>query len=132
MGRPLTLKVDANAWCAEPGPILLLAGPGTGKTHQLAFRIKFLVEKKQVPPDALAVITFTREAAENMRRRISDEEKTEVFVPHEMRPSRIMTMHGLGLEIIRAHAALLKLPEDFDVMTDSNLRLCIFQDAAFL
>jgi superfamily I DNA/RNA helicase len=132
MVQRFLLTVDANAWCAEPGPILLLAGPGTGKTHQLAFRIKFLVEKKQVPPDALAVITFTREAAENMRRRISDEEKTEVFVSHEMRPSRIMTMHGLGLEIIRAHAALLKLPDDFDVMTDSNLRLCIFQDAAFL
>jgi superfamily I DNA/RNA helicase len=132
MGRPLTLKVDANAWCAEPGPILLLAGPGTGKTHQLAFRIKFLVEKKRISPDALAVITFTREAAENMRRRISDEEKTEVFVPHEMRPARIMTMHGLGLEIVRAHAALLKLPEDFDVMTDSKLRSCLFQDASFL
>jgi DNA helicase-2/ATP-dependent DNA helicase PcrA len=126
------LIVDANAWCAEPGPILLLAGPGTGKTHQLALRIKFLVETKKISPEGIAVITFTREAAENMRRRISDEEKVDVFIPPELRPQRIMTMHGLGLEIIRANTGLLKLPNDFEVMTDIALRSNLFRDAALL
>jgi superfamily I DNA/RNA helicase len=132
MAENCTLKVDPNAWCAEPGPILLLAGPGTGKTHQLALRIKFLVEKRQIPAEAIAVITFTREAAQNMRRRISDEEKDDVFVPYELRPQRIMTMHGLGLEIVRAYAAQLNLPDNFNVMTDSRLQSHLFRDAAFL
>jgi DNA helicase II / ATP-dependent DNA helicase PcrA len=111
---------------------LLLAGPGTGKTHQLALRIKFLVEKRRIPADAIAVITFTRESAQNMRRRISDEQKGDVFIRSELRPQRIMTMHGLGLEIIRAHAEMLRLPEDFNVMTDSRLQSHLFRDAGLL
>ena len=80
----------------EEGPILLLAGPGTGKTHQLALRIKHLVEEKSISPDSITVITFTKEAAENMRKRISDEEKKEVYVPLEKRPGHITTMHSFG------------------------------------
>ena len=48
----------------EEGPLLLLAGPGTGKTYRLAKRIKYLVEQKKVPPDEITVITFTA-AAQN-------------------------------------------------------------------
>ena len=130
MGPDFPLKVDSNAWCAEPGPILLLAGPGTGKTHQLALRIKFLVEKKKIPADAIAVVTFTREAAHNMRRRISDQERPDVFIPYDFRPQRIMTMHGLGLDIVRTNSRLLGLQDNFDVMTDPKLQACLFRDAA--
>lgn len=56
------------------GPLLLLAGPGTGKTHRLAQRIKYLVEEVGVDPDKITVITFTTSAALNMRMRISDPE----------------------------------------------------------
>ena len=58
-----------NAYITFPGPVLLLAGPGTGKTYQLAKRIKFLVENEQIgaQPNEIAVITFTKEAARNMR-----------------------------------------------------------------
>lgn len=63
------------------GPVLVLAGPGTGKTHQLARRIKFLIEEKGVSPSNITVITFTGEAARNMRERLSDEDNPEVYVP---------------------------------------------------
>ena len=52
------------------GPLLLLAGPGTGKTYRLGKRIKFLVEEIEVPPENITVITFTAAAAKNMRDRI--------------------------------------------------------------
>jgi len=124
--------VDPRVCERYPGPVLLLAGPGTGKTHQLAFRIKHLVETKGVQPEFITVITFTKEAAENMRRRISDEERKEVFIVAEKRPTRIMTMHSLGLEIIRASHEVLGLPADFEVATTSTLRRLLFSDAALI
>jgi DNA helicase II / ATP-dependent DNA helicase PcrA len=128
----IQLKVDDSPWNKDTGPILVLAGPGTGKTHQLAFRIKNLVEKKGVKPEAITVITFTKEAAENMRRRISDEEKKDVFIDPDKRPECITTMHSLGLGIIRSCPEKHGLPEDFQVMTDSRLRRVLFRDAALL
>src|SRR5882672_11335107 len=124
-------QVVAEPW-KEEGPILLLAGPGTGKTHQLALGIKSLVEDKEVSPQSITVITFTKEAAENMRRRISNEESKDVYAAPEKRPARITTMHSLGLEIVRGHAGDLGLPEDFTMMTDTGLRKILFRDAAYL
>lgn len=141
MSSPLTkeppskvpiVEIDEEPWRRHPGPILLLAGPGTGKTHQLGLRIKDLVENHKVDSRSITVITFTKEAAENMRRRIADEEKRDVYIAPELRPERIMTMHSLGLEIVRAHSAALGLPDDFTVMTHSRLRRILFRDAALL
>jgi DNA helicase-2/ATP-dependent DNA helicase PcrA len=125
-------EIDDEAWRREPGPILLIAGPGTGKTHQLALRVKDLVEKKNVPPGSITVITFTKDAAENMRRRIADEGKPDVYITPERRPGRIATMHSLGLEIIRANREKLGLPEDFQLITGRRLRKVLFHDAALL
>lgn len=67
-----------------PGPILVLAGPGTGKTHLLAKRIKYFIEEKNDPPGSITVITFTSEAAKNMRDRLCDSTKEDVFVLPEL------------------------------------------------
>src|SRR5260370_37918030 len=126
MHEEILFKIDDSPWTKDTGPILLLAGPGTGKTHQLALRIKNLVENKGVQPETITVITFTKEAAENMRRRISDEEKKDVFISQDQRPERITTMHSLGLEVIRSYPQRLGLPEDFQVMTDARLHRVLF------
>ena len=125
-------EVDHEAWKSATGPVLLLAGPGTGKTHQLALRTKDLVVNKGVAPEVITVITFSKEAAENMRRRLVDEEKMDVYLSPKQRPERICTMHSLGLEIIRAHKEKLGLSEDFRVMTNSRLRRILFRDAALM
>lgn len=121
-----------EAWKYHPGPSLLLAGPGTGKTHQLALRIKDLVENRDVSPESITVITFTVEAAGNMRRRISDDQKPECFIESKKRPSNISTMHSLGNKIIRENHQLLDLSEDFQVLTDPRLRSVLYRDAAML
>jgi DNA helicase-2/ATP-dependent DNA helicase PcrA len=90
----------------------------------------YLVGEKDIDPSLITVITFTKEAAENMRRRIADQEK-ETFVIPEKRP-RITTMHSLGLGIIQAHREILGLPEGFQVMSNIELRKLIFRDAAIL
>lgn len=115
-----------------PGPILLLAGPGTGKTFSLAKRIKYLVEKSmKVNPEIITAITFTGEAAANLRTELGDEDK-EVFVPSERQPRWIRTMHSLGLEIVKASYRRLRLRKEFRIIADSEVLGILAADAASL
>jgi DNA helicase-2/ATP-dependent DNA helicase PcrA len=114
------------------GPALLLAGPGTGKTYQLGLRIKFLIEEQGVDPDQLMVITFTAAAAANMRARISDPSKPELFLDPGRQPRHICTMHSLGYRIIRENAALLQLPDSVCVIHSDTTRNILLGDAAQL
>jgi len=54
-------------------PLVIEAGPGSGKTHVLIERVKFLLEKKKVKPESLLVITFTRKAANELKERLSND-----------------------------------------------------------
>ena len=113
----------------KTGPMLLLAGPGTGKTYRLGKRIKYLTEKKGVSPEEITVITFTTAAAKNMRERISDEAKPELYIEPSQQPKSIRTMHSLGYLILQDEDSKL----DFDchnVIADSNLQKILYGDAA--
>jgi ATP-dependent DNA helicase Rep len=114
------------------GPLLLLAGPGTGKTHQLARRIKHLVQDKQVDPKTIAVITFTAAAASSMRARISDPTQAETFVDRQHQPETICTMHSFGYRIIRQNVGLLNLSEDPSVVQFDATKAILMGDAAQL
>lgn len=116
----------------HPGPLLLLAGPGTGKTNSLAKRIKFLVEEINVPPENITVITFTAAAAKNMRDRISDITKPDLFLPYEKQPTSIRTMHSLGYKILRENSPDIGLKEIISVVTGDRIRNIIAGDAAQL
>lgn len=126
------------AMCSETelhkmtGPLLLLAGPGTGKTYQLARRIKFLVEDARVDPGAITVITFTAAAAANMRARISDPTDQATFVARNLQPESIRTMHSLGFRLVRENAKLLGLPANLSVVQSDPTRAILMGDAAQL
>jgi len=74
-------------------PLLILAGPGMGKTDALAYKMKHLVKDEKVAPDKITVITFTNEAATNMRKRISLKRDIHVYIEQELQPPVICTMH---------------------------------------
>ena len=112
------------------GPALLLAGPGTGKTYTLGLRLKYLVEEKKVSPDNITVITFTSEAAKNMRARISDPEKEALYLPYTKQPSNIITMHSLGFKIIRAYPDKVELQDSIKVIPGDLEKSIILGDAA--
>ena len=114
------------------GPALLLAGPGTGKTFRLAKRIKHLVQELHVSPNEITVITFTAAAAKNMRDKISDETRPELYLPYSSQPRAITTMHSLGYRILRENAAELGLSEKLTVVPDDYLRSVLIGDAAQL
>ena len=121
-----------EAYKEFPGPVLLLAGPGTGKTFQMAHRIKYLVEDIKADPAEITVITFTTAAARSMRERLSEIDKSnnEPFLPKDKHPHRISTMHSLGNSIIGADPKSVGLTEKYDVLHDQHLKKVLFEDAA--
>ena len=78
------------------GPLLVLAGAGTGKTRVIAHRIAFLVREAGLPPRRIAAVTFTNKAAREMAERVRT-----LLGPREARGLRVGTFHTLGLEILR-------------------------------
>ncbi len=114
------------------GPALLLAGPGTGKTYTLGLRLKYLIEEMEVPPNSITVITFTAEAAKNMRTRVSDSEKKALFLPYKKQPSNILTMHSLGFKIIRSYPERVSLKDTIKTIPDDSEKSILLGDAAQL
>src|SRR4030042_864876 len=105
----IDMQDSAQSFREYPGPILVLAGPGTGKTWQLAMRVKYLVEQRAATPDEMAVITFTNEAARNMRERLA---KEDIAIPRARVPALICTMHSLGNTIIASRPDMFGLREE--------------------
>ena len=99
--RPNGLDIEQGAAVrAEDGPVVVVAGPGTGKTRVLTHRIAHLVRNRGVPPDAIVAVTFTNRAAGEMRRRLADlfggvERGGDVAVG---------TFHGLALGLLERYA----------------------------
>lgn len=102
------------------GPVLLLAGPGTGKTHKLAQVVRSLIEADANNKDKITLITFTEEAKRNMKNRLSDEEKKDVYLRPEQHPRQICTMHSLGHRIISENSQKMGLNENIAVLTSDK------------
>ena len=125
----IEIKEPLNSYKELPGPILLLAGPGTGKTYQLAQRIKFLVKEKKVKPSEITVITFTKEAARNMRERLAEK---DIDLDKDRYPEIISTIHSLGNMIVSEIYDKFGLPEDYKILVEKNHKTVLLQDAANL
>ena len=96
------------------GPLLVVAGPGTGKTRTLTHRIAHLVADRNVPPEQCLAITFSRRAAGEMTDRLAK------LLPKTANRVRVMTFHALGLAILREHADRVELPESFRVAGEAE------------
>ncbi len=113
-------------------PLLVLAGPGMGKTYALAYKIKHLVKEEKVCRDHITVISFTNEAATNMRRRISTRGDDRIYVEQELQPPVICTMHKLSHRIIKENCKEVGLEDGFKVLPSDNLRKVLASDCAQL
>src|SRR5712672_1277792 len=94
---------------APPGPSLVLAGAGAGKTRTLIYRVAYLVEQG-VPADRILLLTFTNKAAKEMMRRVSD------LLGQDLPALWGGTFHSIGNRILRQHADVLGYQRDFTIM----------------
>ena len=100
---------------AGPEPLLVLAGPGTGKTRVLTHRIAHLIERRGVPPAEVLAVTFTRRAAGELRERL------EALLGAERAGAvRVRTFHALGLDMLAAEADRLGRGADLRVLDDDE------------
>jgi len=98
------------------GPVLILAGAGTGKTRAITFRMANLIAKG-TPADAILAVTFTNKAAEEMQTRVADL-LLRAGVPPEH--PWISTFHSLCARLLRREAASAGLPKDFAIYDDDD------------
>jgi DNA helicase II / ATP-dependent DNA helicase PcrA len=94
---------------APPGPALVIAGAGSGKTRTLTYRVGFLLEQG-IPADRILLLTFTNKAAREMMRRVTD------LLGQELPMLWGGTFHSIGARILRAHAELLGWQRDFTIL----------------
>ena len=94
---------------APPGPALVIAGAGSGKTRTLTYRVAYLLEQG-IPPDRILLLTFTNKAAGEMMRRVSD------LIGRELRELWGGTFHSIGARILRAHSDALGYQRDFTIL----------------
>ncbi len=115
---PLLDRLDADQRRAAShveGPLLIVAGPGSGKTRALTHRLAHLVETG-VDPAACLAITFTRQAAREMRERL------EALLGPKAGRMKATTFHGLGLDLLRRHGDAAGLPQGFRIADDATRR----------
>ena len=98
------------------GPVLILAGAGTGKTRAITFRMANLIAKG-IPAESILAVTFTNKAAEEMQTRVTD-----LLLRAGVPPERpwISTFHSLCARLLRREAASAGLPKDFAIYDDDD------------
>jgi DNA helicase-2/ATP-dependent DNA helicase PcrA len=101
------------------GPLLILAGAGSGKTRVLTHRIAYLVATGMAKPNELLAITFTNKAAGEMR------DRAELLVGRRVRAMWVMTFHAACARMLRAHADRLGYTRQFTIYDQADARRLI-------
>src|SRR3954463_442214 len=101
------------------GPLLIVAGAGTGKTNTLAHRVAHLIATG-TDPSRILLLTFTRRAAAEMRRRVASIASSRMEYAQKAALSWSGTFHAIGNRLLRLHAQGIGLGESFTVMDRSD------------
>lgn len=96
------------------GPLLIVAGAGTGKTTVITEKIKYLIQKKHIPPNAILALTFTEKAALEM------EERTDQAMPYGYFQMWISTFHGFCDQILKTEGHHIGVSPGFRILTEAE------------
>lgn len=111
--------VQREAVLQTEGPVMILAGAGSGKTRTLVSRIQYLLEEKKVPPFRILAVTFSNKAAREMRERVSAESQLDFGV------LQITTFHAFCARLLRSEAQFLGLSRNFTIYDTSETKSII-------
>ena len=106
------------------GPLLVVAGAGTGKTTVLVNRLADILSTEKLDSDRVLLLTFTEKAAQEM------EERADRLLPYGYLDLWIHTFHGFCEKILREHALDIGLPADFRVLSSTEQWMIIRKNLA--
>src|SRR3989337_4465531 len=98
----------------KKGPLLIIAGAGTGKTTVITERIKYLIQKELAKPSEILALTFTEKASREM------EERVDIAMPYGYTQMWISTFHSFCDRILRAEALHIGLDPRYKLMTEAT------------
>ena len=98
----------------KKGPLLIIAGAGTGKTTVITERIKWLISEKLAKPQEILALTFTEKAAREM------EDRVDRALPYGITQMFITTFHSFGDRVLRQEAVSIGLDPGFRLLTEAE------------
>src|SRR4030067_3592167 len=107
-------KEQLKAIKYKKGPLLIIAGAGTGKTTVITERIKYLIQKELAKPSEILALTFTEKASREM------EERVDIAMPYGYTQMWISTFHSFCDRVLRAEALHIGLDPRFKLMTEAE------------
>lgn len=116
-----------KAIAAADGPVLITAGPGTGKTYTLVQRAIYLIEECGVKPESIFIATFTEKAAKELITRITNELSDRGIVAN-INEMYIGTFHSLCLRILKEHLEFTRLRRNYRLLDAFDQQYMVFQN----
>ena len=129
--KDLPLQSKANpqqleAILATDGPVLIIAGPGSGKTFTLVERIVYLITHKGVAPESLLVVTFTDKAARELTTRISNR-LAELNIQFNLNEMYLGTFHSICLRLLEDYREFTRLKRSFTLFDQFDQQYFLYQ-----
>ena len=120
-------KYQQQAIAHHKGPLLIIAGPGSGKTYTLVERIINLINKHGAVADRLLVVTFTEKAAQELKTRISNR-ILELGIDFNVNQMYLGTFHSICLRILEEHREFTRLKRSFVLMDQFDQQYFLYQN----
>ena len=116
-----------RAITSTEGPLLITAGPGTGKTFTLVKRVSYLVQEKGVDPSSILVATFTEKAAKELVTRISNELAAS-GIEFDVNDMYVGTFHSICLRLIKEHIEFSNVHKNYRVADSFDQQYLVYQN----
>lgn len=115
-----------SAISTTEGPLLIIAGPGTGKTFTLVKRVVYLITEKNIKPEEIMIATFTEKAAKELITRITNE-LLGIGVSVNINEMYVGTFHSICLRLLKEHLEYTRIKKNYRMLDQFDQQYLIFQ-----
>jgi len=131
MTTPPTYQSNANPFQAQAiehsaGPLLIIAGPGSGKTYTLVERIVYLISNHDITPEKMLILTFTDKSAGELKTRVSNR-LGEMNIKFNLNEMYLGTFHSVCLRILEEFREFTRLRRNYNLMDEFDQQYFLYQ-----